>query len=196
MSDSHVQNTLSDAVEKFDTSPSSWPGSLPSFDGTSTRFSTWVGIISAIIGGLLGLGTWQMDIAKSVDSSVEKSYEMIFEFNSEAMSPAREHVRAYTLARRACDARIVHRELTDADFIRVIEFYDVVHSCVQAGLCDAAAAKSFFGPRANYHWPILEVQVAGIKSYQYTMHAGSDLGHGMAAFATDPVAAEPCSGNF
>ena len=162
----------------------------------SSRLATWVGIISACIGGFLGLDTYKTDVSKKVDQSVEKTFDMIHRFNEPQLSGPRERVLSYVLARRYCDARIFSRELTDTDYIRVLDFFDLVHACVEAGLCNVETAQQFFSPYANYQWPILEQQVAELRDYEQSMRADSDFGAGMKALALNPTPAPPCDGNF
>ena len=94
------------------------------------RAATWVAMISAITGGVIGLSTYRMDVNKQIDESVEKSFEMIQAYNSSDLSQARSRVMSYVYARRECDARYISRDLTDDDYVRVLEFYDLVHLCV------------------------------------------------------------------
>jgi len=91
-----------------------------------TNASTWVAMVTAIIGGFVALSTYRTDVSKQVDQSVEKTFDMIGTWNGETLSEPRKRVMSYVYARRACDARIFSRELTDDDFVRVIEFFDLV----------------------------------------------------------------------
>jgi len=162
----------------------------------SSRLATWVGIMSAIIGGFLGLDTYQTDVAKQVDESVEKAFDMVHRFNAKEMQGTRERVISYVYARRYCDARMISRELTDADYARVIDFFDLVHACVDARLCDRTSTERFFSPYANYQWPILEAVVERFRSAEQSLRADSKFGSGLAALATNPTPAPPCNGNF
>ncbi len=167
-------------------------GAMP----VSSRLSTWVGIVSASIGGFFGLKTYETDVAKQVDESVAKTFEMVTLYNEEQLADARRKVLSYVKAKRYCDARIIDRDLTEADHIAVLEFYDVLHACTQADLCDLETANRFFAPYANYHWPILSSVVDTIKSREQSMRADSGFGEGMSVFAATPTPAPPCDGNF
>ena len=164
--------------------------------GLSARLSTWVGVLSAMIGGFLGLTTYQADVAKRVDERVEKSFEMVAAFNAADLAAARLRVLSYVEAKRRCDARVISRDLIDNDFVLVLDFFDLAHACVDAGLCDAATAERFFAPYANYQWPVLEKTVADMRSAEHSLRADPSFGGGMARFAREPAPAPPCDGNF
>ncbi|MEP1143010.1 MAG: hypothetical protein ABJH52_04765 [Henriciella sp.] len=163
------------------------------------RAATWVAMISAITGGYVGLSTYSLDVSKKVDQSVEKSFEMIHAFNSEDLATARTRVMSYVYARRECDARMIDRDLSDADFVRVLEFFDLVHACVDADLCDGATASRFFEPHASFQWPVLTVVVGNMRSEtNASISVRSDPGFaiGMPALADPESFAPPCDGNF
>ena len=162
----------------------------------SSRLATWVGIGSACIGGFLGLDTYQADVAKKVDQSVEKTFDMVHRFNEPKLSEARFRVLSYVDARRYCDSRIISRELVDNDFVTVLDFFDLANACVEARLCDRATAERFFAPYANYQWPILEKIVADLSSQEQSLRKDGSFGEGMKSLALDPTAAPPCDGNF
>ena len=161
--------------------------------------ATWGAMISAITGGYVGLSTYQLDVSKQIDQSVEKSFDMIQAYNSEDMTEPRARVMSYVYAKRECDARYINRDLNDADYVRVLEFFDLVHACVEAKLCDEATSKRFFEPHASFQWPILSQVVENMRSETYaSMSVRSDPGFaiGMATFADPEASAPPCDGNF
>ena len=160
------------------------------------RASTWVAMISAIVGGFIGLSTYRLDVSKKVDESVAKTFEMIGTYNSGDIRDARDRTLSYVYARRECDSRIMNRELSDDDFVRLLEFYDLVHACVDAGLCDAATAQKFFGPHANFQWPVLSRIVDEMRVKKSGLRSDANFGVGMKTLATEPVPAPPCDGNF
>ncbi len=162
----------------------------------SSRLATWVGILSAMVGGFLGLDTYRTDVAKQVDQSVEKTFDLVHRFNAPEMDGARTRVLSYVYARRYCDARFFSRELTDEDYADVIDFFDLVDTCVDAKLCDRATAERFFTPYANYQWPILQTVVARMRGAEQSLRADSAFGSGMERLAVTPLAAPPCDGNF
>ncbi|MEO1149613.1 MAG: hypothetical protein AAFW83_01355 [Pseudomonadota bacterium] len=162
----------------------------------SSRLATWVGIISAMIGGFLGLDTYKTDVAKQVDQSVEKTFDLVHRFNAPEMDGARTRVLSYVYARRYCDARYFSRDLTDEDYADVIDFFDLVDACVDAKLCDRATVERFFTPYANYQWPILETVVERMRGAEQSLRADSAFGSGMKRLATGPLEAPPCDGNF
>jgi len=164
--------------------------------GLTTHLSTWVGVTSAMIGGFIALDTYQKDVAKSVDQSVAKTFDMVESFNGERLASARMRALSYVEAKRFCDSRMISRDLMDADFVTVVDFFDLVHACVNAQLCDGKTAHQFFAPYANYQWPVLSVIVEDIRSQPQSMRADAGFGEGMKALAANPVAAPPCDGNF
>lgn len=163
------------------------------------RAATWVAMISAITGGVIGLSTYRMDVNKQIDESVEKSFEMIQAYNSSGMSEARARVMSYVYARRECDARYIMRDLNDADYVRVLEFYDLVHLCVEAGLCDAPTVKRFFEPHASFQWPVLTRVVDRMRegeSAALSVRSDEAFAIGMRSLAAEDAVAPPCDGNF
>ena len=163
------------------------------------RAATWIAMISAITGGYVGLSTYSLDVSKQVDESVEKSFEMIQAYNGADIADARTRVMSYVYAKRDCDARMIDRNLSDADFVRVLEFFDLVHACVDARLCDEATAQRFFEPHASFQWPILTEVVDNMRAERNaSMSVRSDPGFaiGMAALADPDSTAPPCDGNF
>lgn len=170
----------------------STPGAMP----VSSRLATWVGIGSACIGGFLGLDTYKADVGKKVDQSVAQSFGLVLQFNAPELEGPRSRTLSYVEAKRFCDARYISRELTDQDFITVLDFFDLVHACTESGLCDRPTADRFFGPYANYQWPILEKTVEEMRSQEQSIRADSNFGEGMKSFASNPTLAPPCDGNF
>lgn len=163
------------------------------------RAATGVAMISAIMGGYVGLSTYRLDVSKQIDQSVEKSFEMVQIYNGEDLVDARERVMSYVFAKRECDARYISRDLTDADYVRVLEFFDLAHACVDANLCDEATASRFFKPHASFQWPILKTVVEKMRSAEYaSISVRSDPGFaiGMAAFSDPQAEAPACDGNF
>lgn len=161
-----------------------------------TRISTWIIMACSLIGGAIALQTYRLDVSKQVDQSVDKAFEIIMLHNSETYGTARTRVRSYVLARRECDARIISRDLTDDDFIRMIEFYDLAQACVEAELCDAKVTNTFFSRHANFDWPILQRSVETLRSSSLSLQKDDAFAKGYAAFATAPVKAPECKGNF
>ena len=162
-------------------------------------FRSWVAMISAITGGYVGLSTYSLDVSKQIDQSVEKSFEMVQAYNSEDLTEARARVLSYVYAKRECDARYISRDLTDADYVRVLEFFDLAHACVEAGLCDEPTARRFFEPHSSFQWPVLKIVVERMRSAEFaSISVRSDPGFalGMAAFADPEATAPPCDGNF
>lgn len=167
--------------------------------GGFNRAATWIAMISAIAGGYVGLSTYQLDVSKQVDQSVEKTFEMIGAYNSADIAEPRRRVMSYVYARRACDARMFDRELSDADFVRVLEFFDLVDACVEAGLCDAATAQRFFEPHASFQWPVLQRVVEEMRDEQnasLSVRSDPNFAVGMKVFASPEATAPPCDGNF
>ncbi len=163
------------------------------------RAATWVAMISAITGGVIGLSTYRLDVSKQVDESVEKTFEMIQAYNGSDIEAPRRRVMSYVYARRDCDARLFDRELSDSDFVRVLEFFDLVYACVDAGLCDGPTAQRFFEPHASFQWPVLTRIVDQMRDEtNATMSVRSDpnFAIGMKAFAAADASAPPCDGNF
>lgn len=150
----------------------------------------------SIIGGIVALQTYRFDVSKRVDESVEKAFEMIMLHNGEEYQTSRNHVRSYVQAKRECDSRIIARELTDDDFIRMIELYDLTHACVEADLCDRKVTTTFFGRHANFDWPILSEVSQKLRDSSLSLKADPNFASGYAAFAKAPVEAPPCDGNF
>lgn len=187
----YLQGFLASASRRLRQNPHG-AGQMP----ISSRLATWVGIFSACVGGFLGLDTYKTDVAKKVDQSVEKTFDLIHRFNAPELVEPRERVLSYVLARRYCDARIFSRDLTDTDYIKVLDYFDLAHACVSAGLCDAETAEQFFSPYANHQWPILEKKVEELRGFEQSMRADSAFGEGMKAFAVNPTPAPPCDGNF
>lgn len=171
---------------------SATPGAMP----VSSRVATWVGIVSASIGGFMGLDTYRADVSKKVDQSVEKTFDLIHRFNEPSLVQTRQRVLSYVNARRYCDSRWISRELTDYDYVTVLDFFDLAHACVEAQLCDQATAQKFFSPYANYQWPILQTVVANLQNEEQSLRADDGFSVGIATFAIDPVDAPPCDGNF
>lgn len=161
-----------------------------------TRLSTWIIMACSIIGGAIALQTYRLDVSKNVDESVVKAFDIIMLHNGEEYQQARNHVRSYVLARRECDARIISRDLTDDDFVRMIEFYDLAHACVEAGLCEREVTHTFFGRHANFDWPILETVTARLRANSLSLKEDDAFAKGYAAFATNPLTSQPCDGNF
>ena len=186
-----LQRWFSSAAARFRAGPAS-DGAAP----FSSRVATWVGIASATIGGFLGLDTYRADVAKKVDQSVAQTFDMIEVFNQPRLADARLRVLSYVEAKRYCDSRIISRELIDNDFFVVLDFFDLAHACVEAGLCDKATANQFFAPYANYQWPILENTVAEFRAQEQSLRSDAAFAIGMDAFAQDPTPAPPCDGNF
>jgi len=167
-------------------------GAMP----VSSRLSTWVGIVTACIGGFLGLDAYRADVAKKVDQSVEKTFDLVLRFNEAPLSQTRLKVASYVDAKRYCDARLINRDLVNQDFITVLDFFDVAHACVEAKLCDGPTAAKFLSPYANYQWPVLSGVVEELRAETQSLRADAGFGAGMAAFADAPLAAPPCNGNF
>ena len=163
------------------------------------RAATWVAMISAITGGYVGLSTYSLDVSKQIDQSVEKSFEMVQAYNSEDLTEARARVLSYVYAKRECDARYISRDLTDADYVHVLEFFDLAHACVEAGLCDEATARRFFEPHSSFQWPVLKTVVEKMRSAEFasiSVRSDPSFALGMAAFADPEATAPPCDGNF
>jgi len=163
------------------------------------RAATWVAMISAITGGYVGLSTYQLDVSKQVDQSVEKSFEMVQAYNDADLIAVRGRVMSYVHAKRLCDARYIDRDLTQADHVRVLEFFDLVYACIEAELCDVTTAKKFFSPHASFQWPILSQVVADMRSSEqanYAVRSDPNFATGMAALADPESTAPPCDGNF
>lgn len=161
-----------------------------------TKISTWIIMACSLIGGFIALQTYRLDVSKDVDESVAKTFDLIMLHNGEEYDRSRRHVRSYVIAKRECDARIISRDLTDDDYIRMVEFYDLVLACVEADLCDADTSYGFFSRHANYDWPILTGVVENLRVGYPALKADDGFGRGYAAFATNPVEAPPCEGNF
>jgi hypothetical protein len=167
-----------------------------SFMPVSARLATWVGMASAIAGGFFALRTYEADVGKQVDESVAKTFELVQRFHEGELSAARIRVNSYVDARRHCDSRMIAEDLTDNDFVVVLDFFDLVHACVEADLCDEAAATRFFAPYANFQQPILSKVVEELRAAPQSLRSDSAFGEGMKAFAADPTPAPPCRGAF
>ena len=167
--------------------------------GGFNRAATWIAMVSAIAGGYVGLSTYRLDVSKQVDQSVEKTFDLIQAYNGADIAEPRRRVMSYVYARRACDARLFDRNLSDADHVRVLEFFDLVHACVEAGLCDAATAERFFEPHASFQWPVLQRIVQQMREGEnasLSVRADPNFAVGMKAFADPTMTAPPCDGNF
>lgn len=163
------------------------------------RAATWVAMISAITGGIIGLSTYRLDVSKRVNEKVEKSFEMIQAYNGPDLAVARRDVLSYVYARRECDARYISRDLTDDDYIRVLEFFDLVHLCTEAGLCDRPTIERFFGPHASFQWPVVKRVVAQMRSGErahLAVRSDPNFAIGMDTLADPEATAPECSGNF
>lgn len=135
-------------------------------------------------------------MAKNVDQSVAKTFEMVSQNTGSGLFAARLKALSYVEAKRYCDSRIISRELTDNDFVAVIDFFDFVDACTEAGLCNCFTAERFFAPYANYQWLIFEGIAADMLSQEQYARADSDFGEGMKSFATSPTLVPSCNENF
>lgn len=161
-----------------------------------TKISTWIIMACSLIGGFIALQTYRLDVSKDVDQSVAKVFDMIMLHNGAEYDQSRRHVRSYVIAKRECDARIMSRDLTDDDYVRMVELYDVVLACVEAKLCDSETSYAFFSRHANYDWPILDGVVENLRNAYPALKADKGFGRGYAALATAPITAPLCEGNF
>lgn len=161
-----------------------------------TKISTWIIMACSLVGGLIALQTYRLDVSKDVDEQVAKAFEMIMFYNGEELSPSRRDVRSYVLARRECDSRIISRDLSDDDFLQMIEFYDLIDHCVRADLCDGEVTSAFFSRHANFDWPVLTRVAEQMRESSLALKADTGFGRGYETFAATPVEAPPCDGNF
>lgn len=163
------------------------------------RAATWVAMISAITGGVIGLSTYRLDVSKRINEKVEKSFEMIQAYNASELAGPRARVMSYVYARRECDARYINRDLTDDDYVRVLEFYDLVDLCVEADLCNAPTIERFFEPHASFQWPVLSRVVDKMRSadnVNISVRSDKSFARGMKGLADPEALAPPCDGNF
>jgi len=163
------------------------------------RAATWVAMISAITGGIIGLSTYRLDVSKRINEKVEKSFEMIQAYNGSNLADARSRVMSYVYARRECDARYINRDLSDDDYVRVLEFYDLVDLCVQADLCDGPTIERFFAPHATFQWPVLSRVVDKMRSAEsanISVRSDDSFARGMKGLSDPDAVAPPCDGNF
>lgn len=163
----------------------------------SSQFATWIGVISAIVGGVLALQAYREDVAKRADDRVVGAFERIERFNAPAFRAIRDDVVAEVFARRICDVRAEALEFTLNEAYAYVDFFDLTHLCVETGLCDAGVVADYFAPYANNVWSTAQPFIERVRAIEAERGASSRFGAGLERFAAAPTPPNAdCQANF
>lgn len=169
------------------------------FKDISAIFGTWVGILSAIVGGYLAIGAYQADVAaraaadhKRVDERVQAAFRMVEEFHRPEFISIRSRLVESANQGAHCRMFSPPSAISPQEVFTLVEYFDRARICIDAGLCDKAATEQLLSPYANSWWPWLQYQVHAIRQEEGTAD-GVGYGMGLKAFATAPVDQASCS---
>jgi hypothetical protein len=68
-----------------------------------------------------------------------------------------------------------------------VEFFDVVETCIETGLCDGGTAREFFAAYANWHWPMLRRHIEAIRKSETEFELKRPYGYGLEKLADRPT---------
>jgi hypothetical protein len=157
---------------------------MASAANVSTALAAWVGVVAAVVGGYAGLNTYQSDIEKRVDDQIKAPFELATEFNGEHFLDIRSRLFDSDIACRQATASATQQEV-----VALVDFFDRVQICVEAGLCDERTARALFEPYANIFGSMLWVHIEGTRKADAAASVSQVLpyGYGIERFATVPL---------
>jgi hypothetical protein len=157
---------------------------MASIANVSTALAAWIGVAAAALGGYVGLNAYQADVRKRVDDRIKAPFELAVEFNGEHFLDIRS---------RLFDSDIACRQATEAvtrqEVVALVDFFDRVQICTEAGLCDDHTARALFEPYANIFGLMLWPHIQGTRQADAAAGISQVLpyGYGIEKLATVPL---------
>jgi len=145
----------------------------------------------AIVGAAavyFALTTYVDSVAKQVDERKVQVFNLHQRFNSEPLFSIRKRVYGDVARAAGCMSENLSAGGADSnDRFAFVEFFDVVETCMSAGLCDVALTERLFSPYANGHWPYLKPFVEAVRRGERGMKLDVPFGVGLEKLAKHPM---------
>lgn len=162
------------------------------FKDISAVLGTWVGIVSAIIGGYFAIQSYNADIAqrreadaKRVDERVQAAFAMVDRFNESDFVPMRSRlVRSFETGANCNNFLGDTSPIPRQEVYTIVEYFDRANACVERGLCDGDTVKQLLGPYATWWAPALEDHIQTTRQQDAGIPGSERYGAGLQALAT------------
>ena len=163
------------------------------FREISSIAATWVGLIAAIVGGYTTIDGYLGQTSKQIDERKLQTFRMVQLFNGDDMVRIRSKILPLVRSNTFCkDEQRAGANLDDTEVFAFVEFFDTLGLCLEAKLCDADVAYSFFGAYANWHWPAMQSFVASVRAGEKDFGLTHPYGYGLETLARKPMAQGKC----
>jgi hypothetical protein len=147
----------------------------------------WLGVIGAIVGGLIALSTYRDQVNKQVDERGQSAFALAEEFGSSEYMTLRNKISAQG-SEPSVD--YLERPLTPDVATRqqvheFVGFFDRVQICVEAGMCDKRTTQRLFQPYAVGFWAGLQrhIQIVRLAEAKDQPQHSFQCGYGLEKLA-------------
>jgi hypothetical protein len=159
----------------------------------STVLATWFVVIGTVIGGYAALRTYRQEVEKQLDDREKQTFALVLHFISPDFLPIRDKMIKVMRAAESCaDPMAPLAQMTEAERFAFFEFFDIVHACTEAGMCDAGLVERVFVPYANGHWPALEGYVENVRRAEEPNKLKVPFAEGLQKLAHTPIGPTDC----
>ena len=149
-----------------------------------------VAAISAIVGGLFALWTFEQESAKRLDDKKKATLQFVQMFNSSEFLSVRTKALRYIDDGIVCDLSII-KGPERLNVFTYVDFFDSVKICVDQRVCDEPSANEFFERYANYHWPGFKLHIMQTRKFEKDFGVRTPYGSGLEKMARNPVNLKP-----
>lgn len=165
------------------------------FKDVSAILGTWVGIVSAILGGYFAINAYQADIKqrqadseKAIDQRVQNAFMLVEKFHdSQFVSMRTKLVEAFRQGAH-CRYFVDPSPISVQEAFTVVEYFDRANACVAAGLCDEATIRQGLGSYATWWAPALRAQIEKTRKEEAGVTGSENYGVGIQKLASAPPA--------
>lgn len=169
------------------------------FTQASGVIATWVGVISAIVGGTLALKSYERQVAAdqtiashSVDERVRYTFDLARHFSEPEFVDFRQ--RLVDSSDYWGKANFTGSKVKQQEVYALIDYFDVLSRCVDKCLCDGETATALVGPYAAFWYPALATHITEARRADETQTGiKSVYGDGMKRFAGTPANPAICT---
>jgi hypothetical protein len=159
----------------------------------STVLATWFVVLGTLAGGYAGLSTYQSDSAKRLDDRQKQTFALILHFITRDFIALREKmIKVVREAEKCGNSWTALAGIGDSERFAFFEFFDIVHACTDAQMCDVDLVERVFVPYANGHWPVFKRFVLSVREGEKPHNLKLPFGLGLEKLARTPLSLPKC----
>jgi hypothetical protein len=151
-------------------------------------------VLGTLAGGYAGLSAYQRESAKKLDDRQKQTFALVLHFISSDFLAIREKMIKVVREVEKCESTWKPMaDMSESERFAFFEFFDIVHACIEAHMCDDGLVEGVFVPYANGHWAVFKEYVESVREGEKPHNLKIPFALGLEKLAHTPLSLPSCA---